>query len=99
MSAWGKASGSRNSRSAMYWAVHSPTPGRAFSAVMALSRSARGVKIVGSAATVRASASSAAPRDLGMPRAAMSCPTNSPGVGKARVRPSEAAKGSSICAP
>ena len=67
MSAAGNASGSRNSRIAMYCAVHSPMPGSARSFAIASSRLAPRLKIAGSSAMTCASALAAFARAPGMP--------------------------------
>ena len=92
MSAAGKASGSRSSRMAMYCAVHSPMPGRAFSAAIASSEAALGPedqRVGGHRVGQRRQRRGA--RLAACRSAAKSAPASRSGVGKTWVRPSDRA--------
>ena len=82
MSAAGNASGSRNSRIAMYCAVHSPIPGSALNFTIASSRLAPRLKIAGSAAMACASEVTAIARAPGMPSVVRSAARNPGNAGK-----------------
>ena len=99
MSAAGKASGSRSSRMAMYWAVHSPMPGRRRRVAIASSSEALGPNSRGSTATAAASADRDAVRARGIGRPDRSAPARAAAEGKTRVRPGKPGTGSSSGSP
>ena len=98
MSAAGNASGSRSRRSAMYCAVHSPTPQISRRRLTETSRSLPASNSVGSASAAEATADSVRARLRGMPSGARSAAAMAAGSGNTCVRPSSGRASGAPCA-